>query len=517
MRRTIVTAIALVAGLVAGGVALPSAPAVATPASNTLTVSFNIPFSGLDYYAGSYPHTEFITRMIFDGLVEYDPKTLSVTPILAKSWERVGDNTIEFTLRDDVKWHDGTSFSADDVVYTFGWITNPANAKMVREQWLWAWVDHAEKIAPDKVRLVMKKKCPYDLLLLAYTPIYPAKYHAGLADKKEFGRKPIGTGPYKLVQYDEANGVIVEQNPDYHHGGEIRKPTNIKRIKMRYIADDGTQVAELLTGGVELFRDIPAEQAIQLTADPRFEATFNAGVGLTYMWFDATGRSGNDALKNPKVRQALAMAVDRTKLATILEADRKVVLPENMCWKESVAGCDFSKTMPKYDPVAAKKLLAEAGYPDGFDVEITSYVGRVTMMAEAVAGYYKAIGVRATIASVTLTTFQQKAASGKMQMAVLANSLSGIPDISRLISFFFQTYDYTGDAEMKSLADRIDSEMDPLKRKALARQFFDRDMEQAYIVPLNSLTHVFPHIRELAVREGSVSTFGVTWQDLSWK
>jgi hypothetical protein len=59
--------------------------------------------------------------------------------------------------------------------------------------------------------------------------------------------------------------------------------------------------------------------------------------------------------------------------------------------------------------------------------------------------------------------------------------------------------------------------MDPLKRKALARQFFDRDMEQAYIVPLNSLTHVFPHIRELAVREGSVSTFGVTWQDLSWK
>jgi peptide/nickel transport system substrate-binding protein len=517
MRTTVMTAIALVAGLVAGGIALRDAPAAASPASDTLTVSFNIPFSGLDYYAGSYPHTEFITRMVFDGLVEYDPESLSVKPILAKSWERVGDNTLEFTLRDDVKWHDGKNFGADDVVYTLNWIIDPANARLVREQWLWAWIERAEKLGPDKVRLVMKKKCPYDLLLLAYTPIYPEHYHRALADKKEFGRRPIGTGPYKVVQYDEANGVIVEQNPDYRHGGEIRKPTNIKRIRMRFIGDDGTQVAELLTGGVELFRDIPAEQAIQLTSDPRFEATFNAGIGLTYMWFDATGRSGNEALKNPKVRRALAMSVDRAKLATILEADRKIVLPENMCWKESVAGCDFSQTMPAYDPIAAKKLLAEAGYPNGFDVEITSYVGRVTMMAEAVAGYYKAIGVRATIASVTLTTFQQKAASGKMQMAVLANSLSGIPDISRLISFFFQTYDYTGDAEMKLLAEQSDSEMDPAKRKEIAKRFFDRDMENAYIVPLNSLTHVFPHVRELAVREGSVSTFGVTWQDLSWK
>jgi peptide/nickel transport system substrate-binding protein len=513
MRRTVVTAIALVGSLVA----LRGAPATATPASNTLTISFNIPFSGLDYYAGSFPHTEFITRMVFDGLVEYDPQSLSVKPILAKSWERVGDDTIEFALRDDVAWHDGKRFSADDVVYTINWIIDPANAKLVREQWLWAWIDHAEKLGPDKIRLVMKKKCPYDLLLLAYTPIYPEHYHRALADKKEFGRRPIGTGPYKVTQYDEANGVVVEQNPGYRHGGEIRQPTNIRRMRMRYIADDGTQVAELLTGGVELFRDIPAEQALQLAHDPRFEATFNAGVGLTYMWFDAIGRSGNEALKNAKVRRALAMAVDRGKLATILDADRKVVLPQNMCWKESVAGCDFSETMPDYDPAAAKKLLAEAGYPNGFDVEITSYVGRVTMMAEAVAGYFKAIGVRATIAPVTLTTFQQKAAQGKMQMAVLANSLSGIPDISRLISFFFQTYDYTGDAEMKSLAEQSDSEMDPVKRKAIAKRFFDRNMANAYIVPLNALTHVFPHVRELAVREGSVSTFGVTWQDLRWK
>jgi peptide/nickel transport system substrate-binding protein len=505
---------ALPAAALLAVVALAASPAMANRATDTLEVAFDIPFSGIEPYSQVFPYTEFIARAVFDGLVEYDPTSLSVKPVLATSWERLG-NTIEFTVRDDVKWHDGAKFGVDDVVYTINWIVDPATR--FREKWLWDWIDHAEAAGPGKVRLVLKRQVPYDLLLLSYTPIYPKHYHGAMTDKLAFGRKPIGTGPYRITQYDEAAGVVAVKNPDYHHGGEAKRPTNIGRMRFRYIPDSGTQMAQLLVGGIDFVRGLPAEQIQVLTKDPRFSVTYDRGISWSYMWFDAAGRGGVAALTDARVRRALAMAIDRKQMAQAIEGDRPIELPENMCARDRVIGCDYTKTVPDYDPDGARRLLAEAGYKDGFDLEITSYVGRSTTMAEAISGYFRAIGVRARIAPVTLTTFQQKAADGKLQIAVGVDSLRGIPDISRLTSFFFGTHDYTRDPALAALANAADTEMDAAKRREIARSLFDRVMDNTYVIPLNSLAQPFVHSNEVAIDIKSISSYGLTWKDLSWK
>ena len=506
----VLTGLLFAAGFLAGP------PAIAGKANDTLTIAEILPLGGTDVYFGSFPHTQFMSGMLFDTLVEYDPATKTIVPLLAKSWKENGDTSIDFELRDDVTWHDGKPLTADDVVYTIGWLTNPESK--YANKFRWAWIKGAEKTGPNSVRVLTNGRRPYDLLNLTQTPIYPAHIRGALADVTEFGRKPVGTGPYKLVEYSDANGrLIVAKNPDYKWGGTMKKPNNIGRVVMRSIPDAGAQVSGLMVGQLDLFRGLAADQAEALAQDPRFALDVNPNIGFTFMWFDAAGRTGNKALTNPKVREALALSVDRAQLEKIMNGNQKMPIPDNMCWKDRVIGCDYTKKQPGYDPARAKKLLAEAGYPDGFNVRITSYVGRLTQLAEAVAGFYAAIGVKATIEPVTVTTWTKKAQAGEIQMTVAGNSLSGIPDVSQLFAFFFEANDYSGDATVIQLGKAMNVEMNPEKRQAIATQFFDRIAENTYITPLTALPHLFTHTREVEVGTLSPSIYGISISDVRWR
>ena len=504
------------AGLLVAGSLFGIQSAVAGRANDTVTIAEILPLGGTDVYFGSFPHTQFMSGMLFDTLVEYDPASKTIVPVLAKSWKENGDTSIDFELRDDVKWHDGKPFTADDVIYTINWLTNPESK--YNNKFRWAWIKGAEKIGPNTVRMLTNGRRPYDLLNLTQTPMYPAHIRGAMADVTEFGRKPVGTGPYKLVEYSDAQGrLVVAKNPDYKWGGVAKPVTNIGRFVMRSIPDAGAQVSGLMVGQIDLFRGLPADQAEALAKDPRFALDTNPNIGLTYMWFDAAGRAGNKALTNPKVREALALSVDRPQLEKIMNGNQKMPIPENMCWKDRVIACAFTKTQPGYDPAKAKKLLAEAGYPDGFNVRITSYVGRLTQLAEAVAGFYAAIGVKATIEPVTVTTYTKKAQAGEIQMTVAGNSLSGLPDVSQTFAFFYEATDYSGDPKMIELGKAMGAEMDPEKRLAISQQFFDRMADNTYITPLTALPHLFTHTRELEAHTDSPSSYGITYSDIRWK
>ncbi len=437
--------------------ALTAAPAFAQKAKDTLRLAATLPIQTVSYYFDPKPDTVFESDAVYDELVSYDPVHAKFDPLLAKSWTRIDPKTLEFTLRDDVTWQDGKPFTAADVVYTLSWLADPATRLRFKQNW--SWIAKAEALGPHSVRVTAKRPTPFDLMRFGYvTAILPAHLLEGVKDKATFGHHPVGTGPYRAVSVDTAKGIVLERNPNYRgHANSAKPGTNIGRIVIRPVPEQGTRVAELLAGGLDVIQQVPYVQAASLARDPRFELTVVPGNSYMYVAFDAKGRSGAKPVQDERVRRAMMMAIDRPALVHLLAGDTPLHQPEAMCWRTQV-GCDYTLKPPPYDPVAAKKLLAEAGYPNGFAIEITTFVGTPSEIAEAVAGQWQKIGIRAKIDKRTVGSYRKKQRDGKIQVMVAAWPAGNVPDISGTVNLFFVDGpgDYSGDATLHALAHEVE-------------------------------------------------------------
>jgi peptide/nickel transport system substrate-binding protein len=268
-----------------------------------------------------------------------------------------------------------------------------------------------------------------------------------------------------------------------------------------------------------LIQQVPFAQAQGLARDPRFDVSVVQGRTFMYVAYDAKGRSGAKPVTDERVRRALAMAIDRKALVDLQAGDARLRQPEAMCWRDQ-AGCDYAKPLPPYDPEGAKKLLADAGYPNGFEIEITTFASLVGDIAEAVAGQWYKIGVRATIDRRTVVSYRGKQRDGKIQVMVAAWPAGNIPDISGTVGGFFidGATDYSGDATLHALAAQSDAEMDPAKRKEIGRRMFDLATEKVYFYPIAPYPSVLVHTKEVVVAPSERFTpFGYEVSDLSWK
>ena len=497
-----------------GALALAAAPADADKASNTLRLSAAQPVQTLSYYFDPSPDTVFESEAVFDDLISYDVKRAKFEPLLAKAWRRVDPTTLEFDLRDDVTWQDGEPFTSADVVSTLQWLADPKTVLRFKQNW--SWIAKAEALGPYRVRVTAKEPTPYDLMRFAYVTAILPNHQPGTPQDK--GYHPIGTGPYRAMQVDDTKGIVLERNPAYKHGNAAKPGSPIGRITIQPILEEGTRIAQFLAGNLDMIQ-VPYAQAEALARDPRFALSVVQGGSFIYAAFDAAGRSGEKPVTDERVRRALVMAIDKAALLRLLAGDAKIEAPGAMCWKAQV-GCDYSAPLPKYDPAAAKKLLAEAGYPQGFDIEITTFIGPPRDIAEAVAGQWDKIGVRAKIDALPLIAYRKKQAAGKIQVMVAAWPAGNIPDVAGTVDAFFGAgpADYSGDKTLHDLAAQSDSEMDPAARKAVGRKMFDRATEQVYFVPLSPYPTVLVHTKELTVAQSSRFTpLGFEVSDLRWK
>jgi peptide/nickel transport system substrate-binding protein len=508
MRTAIVTLVALAV----------AAPAAAQKAKDTLRLTATEPISAISYYLDPKPDTVFESEAVFDALVSYSPETAKVEPLLAKSWRRIDDKTLEFTLRDDVNWHDGKKFGAADVVTTLRWLADPEVQLRFKQNW--SWIDKVDMAGPNIVRITAKQPTPFDLVRFAYVTAILPDHLLGRAKGKAVAElAPIGTGPYRVVSADSSKGIVLEKNAAYRHGNPAKPGAPFGRITIQTIPEAGTRIAQLLAGNLDLIQQIPFAQAQGLARDPRFAVSVVQGRTFMYVAYDAKGRSGHKPVTDERVRRALAMAIDRKALVELQAGDAKLHQPEAMCWREQ-AGCDYTKPLPPYDPEGAKKLLAEAGYPNGFDIEITTFASLVGDIAEAVAGQWYKIGVRATIDRRTVVSYRGKQRDGKIQVMVAAWPAGNIPDISGTVGGFFVdgATDYSGDATLHALSARSDAEMDPARRKEIGRRMFDLATEKAYFYPVAPYPSVLVHTKEVAVAPSERFTpFGYEVSDLSWK
>ncbi len=478
------------------------------------------PIPMIDTIYNPHPETSLIANPVFDSLVHFDPVKREYVPLLATSWKRLDDRTYEFKLREGVKFHDGSPFSADDVIYSFNAFMDPKYNFRFKDT-RFGWLDKVEKVDDMTVRISSKEPyAPFLDRLTANTPIYPAKIYRALENKSDFGRNPIGTGPYKVVSFDPAKGEVVYERNENYTMGDIRRPGSVKNIRLSSIPDQQTQIAKLFSGELDLVYNIEPDMVASLAANPSLKVAVERTVSYTYIQFDTRDRTGIGVFKDKRVREALLKAIDRKALikAFLPPEQQNDPLQLGMCHTWHI-GCAWSVAGPSYDPEGAKKLLAEAGYPDGFDLTISTW-GPSRRIAEAVAGEFRKVGVNAKVDASTVGVFVQKRADGKIQTQVsLWDNGVAQPDIDSTLSFFFvpSSRDAIGDPILAKAVDEGRVELDPKKREAIYKAAFDRATSEDYLEPLVPLPAIIAHNKDLKLIPGNMSPEGVELNYLSWK
>ncbi|WP_424812303.1 ABC transporter substrate-binding protein [Roseococcus sp. YIM B11640] len=483
----------------AGGLALPglmSGPAAAQRNADTLRVVFRDSVPNIDNFYNNQRTGLILAHHAWDGLVHRDPETFNIVPALATEWKLVDPTTLDFTLRRGVKFHDGSDFSADDVVYTLNTVSKPEARVATPSNY--SWIDRVEKTGDYSVRLHMKTPTPAALEFFALiTPIWPKAYRERVGPDG-YARAPIGTGPYRITRMDTASFVEYERFDGYYEGGPKGKPA-IRKIHARFVTDAATELTELLAQRVDWIWNMNPDQIPNVNRLPTLQTLRQASMRVGYLSLDAAGRSGADnPMTKLKVRQAVWHAIDRQTMADRLVGGGSIV-PPGPCFP-SQFGCETGEAvLYDYNPAKARQLLAEAGYPNGVDVELTSYV-QPRQWSEAVQSYLQAVGIRARLNMLQVSALIQRSWRGELAMAMGSWGSNSINDISAFMPNFFgegSLDDYSRDPEIHRLLAEGGSSADPEARKRAYAAAIRRATEQAYFLPLHTYVNTYAFSRQL--------------------
>ncbi len=490
MKRRILGGLAI-----AVAVGLAALPAQAQKAQDTLRILFRDAVPNIDPYFNAQRTGLILGHQAWDMLVHRDPATFEIKPSLATAWKLVDEKTLEFTIRKGVKFHDGSMLSAEDVAYTINMASNPDSKVATPSNY--AWIDKAEVTGPDTVTVRMKRPTPAALEYFALVvPIHPKAYRERVG-LEGFAKAPIGAGPYKIVKLEQAKEVVFERFADYWADSPKGKPA-IGKLHVRFVPDSATEMTELLSGRADWIWNLNPDQFGDVNKMPTLQAIRQESMRIGYLSIDAAGRSApGNPLTNLKVRQAIWHAIDRQTFAEKLVTGGSRV-PPAPCFP-SQFGCDAEAAVKyAYDPAKAKALLAEAGFPNGFTIELVSYV-QPTQWVAAVQNYLAAVGITAKITHLQVAAAIAKAWRGENPLYMGSWGSYSINDVSAIMPVMFGggNDDYARDPEVKRLLEEGGSTADPAKRKAAYSAAIKRVTEQAYWLPLPTYVNTYGFVKTL--------------------
>ena len=508
------------AGLLAAATsALCGSSASAQKAKDTLRLGLNDPFVMLASYHLSGDESANFNRGVYESLLAFDERNKKWVPVLAKSWARPDPRTLEFELKEGIAYHDGSKFDADDVVGTIEYLRDPKTQIQFKQRY--TWIDKIEKLSPTKVRIVGQEVQAIDLQLLAYRfVIWDAETLAKHADKEDYGRlTPYGTGPMKVAFMDKNKGVMVERVANYY-GDKNYFRAGVQRVHGIPMPDRQTQIAQLLTGGIDMIRNASPDDTRELGQNPNFEVTDTPVLNLYYMGFDTTGRSGVTLFKDERVRRAVWMAIDRDNIVKHIVPGGTTVAEKSqaLCFQATAPTCDPTTRLPAYDPEGAKKLLAEAGYPNGIE-----YSYMVTAphraIAEAIAGSLLKANIRATVRPVPITVYRKEQIEGKSTAWSTVFPTGGHPDASNNLGTLLNGHfeQYYGDKDLEALLDAGIKEFDEKKRADIYRKAYDMVNTKSYLYPFSSIPNTYVHTKEVRVAENPIFAGETSVTDYFWK
>ncbi len=334
------------------------------------------------------PHMHFervgilVNINMFDSLLHRN-KRLEYEPSLATSWKALNDTTWEFKLRKGVKFHNGEVMTAEDVKYSFDRVLDPkkkspqhGNVRAIKE---------VRIVDPETIHIIIDKPFPLLLERMVFFPIVPKKHVEKVGDQVFGISQPVGTGPWKFVEWKRDQHIKLEAFDGHWRG----KPA-FKYLVIRSIPEVATQVAELKTGGVDIIRNVSTDIVPELKTHPQTYVSTAPILRTHYIELDMRYPPFDKKL----VRQAANYAVDKQTIIQKLMAGlgRQVATTVH----PAAFGYDPSVTPYPYDPKKARELLAQAGYPNGVDVTIHSAFVEFRPVFEALCQMLTEVGIRAT-------------------------------------------------------------------------------------------------------------------------
>jgi len=328
-----------------------------------------------------------VANQIFEGLTWVDDKG-NVVPALAESWD-VSDDGTEYTfhLRQGVKFHNGEDFDAQDVVTSWEAGKDPTNAYAYELE------ETASVEVIDDYTVKMTTEKPNPLYLRRFVAsswaMIPTDYYneVGLSGIEE---NPVGTGPFKFVEWAKGDRISLEAFEDYWDEGLPK----VAKLTFRPIPEESTRIAAVQTGEIHIANRLPAEEAQRLLGAEDVQIIRYPSDRVYYISFNNLSSGIGTPLEDPLVRQAMNYAVDRQAIIDALfngyaDLTTGFVVSTNL-------GYDDSLEPYPYDPDKAKELLTEAGYPDGFEIGMACPTGAYTnfeQVCEAIGGYLNDVGI----------------------------------------------------------------------------------------------------------------------------
>ena len=385
--------------------------------AQALTIATKLELSTLDpHFFASFPAGSS-HELLYEKLTFQDANGV-IVPQLATGWKLVDDLTWEFKLRGGVKFHDGTPFTAADVAFTIERVPTVPNSPNSFAQYTRN-IEKVEVLNPLLLRIRTKQPNPALPLEMSAVFIVSEKNGKGAttADYNS-GKRAIGTGPYRLVEWTSGERLVVERF-DGHWAG---KPA-WQRVTERVIVKDASRLAALLSGQVDAIDLVPIADLSRLKADPRFSLFSGPAALVQYIALDSardsspyvTAKDGSPLPQNPlrdaRVRKALSLALNRALLSERLMEGS--ALPASQLLPSNFAGTSRQLKPDPFDVVRAKALLAEAGYASGFRLTLHSTVDRYpndAAIAQAIASSWTRVGLDVKVETMPGAVFFGKAA-----------------------------------------------------------------------------------------------------------
>lgn len=457
----------------------------------------------LDPHSQNHATTNNVVGHAYEGLVRYDKK-YQIEPALATSWQATSPTTWRFNLRKGIKFHDGTDFTADDVIFSFERIRQPQGTMQIYV----AGIKEIQKIDSHTIDLILDKPVP--TLLNNLTTFYVMSRDWSIKNKSDriqdykakeetfASRNTNGTGPYVIKEWRPDQRIVMSANAAWWDKLE----GNATDIVYTPIKADATRIAALLAGDVDIVTDLPTQDVAKLRSNQNLFVLDGPEVRTIFIAPDTRsdelkhGQKGPNPFKDVRVRQALSMAIDRQAIQRTIM--RNLSIPAAIMVAPGVNGhtAELDRVAPA-NIDGAKKLLAEAGYPNGIEFTLDCPNNRYVNdeeVCQAVVGMWAKLGVRAKLNAMPFGPFAQKFQNWDSSAYLLGWGVATY-DAQYTLQSLIRTrtkgadgnFNFSGvsNARVDELVDAMGVETDKAKRDAMIREALTITRDQALLIPLH--------------------------------
>jgi peptide/nickel transport system substrate-binding protein len=493
-----------------------SAALPAAAQDRTLTIAVGGAFTSMDPHYHNLNPNNVLTSYVFDSLVQFNPH-YQPEPGLAVSWKAIEPTVWEVKLREGVRFHDGSPFTADDVVFTFARIpqvlNSPSSFNFAVKP-----VTQIEVVDAHTLRLHTAQPVPLMAFNLANVKIVSRKYGEGASTGDyNTGKAAIGTGPYRVVSFVVGDHAVFRRNDDWWGPKPVWTTVNY-----RLIANNASRNAALQSGDVDVIDQVPTRDVAALKQNPKVTIVASPGQRLIYIAIDdsrpqtpwATDLAGNklaaNPFRDPRVRKALSLAINRDAIR-----DRVMdgfAAPTGQLMPAGASGYDPTIKPDPYDPAQARKLLAEAGFPQGFGITLHGPNDRYvndSQIVEAIAQMWTRVGVKTIVDTMPSAAYFSRAIRFEFSIRLTgwaSDTGEASSDLATLVASsdpakgrgaIFDPAHYAN-PKVDALVEEALATIDTAAREELYRQATRLAMADEPLIPLHHQVNIW------AIRKGLV-------------